>query len=37
MHAAQLLELNPTTAPYPIPSHQVQPTQGPDTLKPTPT
>jgi phospholipase C len=35
--SAQLLELNPTTAPYPVPADQVQPTQGPNTLKPTPT
>jgi len=34
---AQLIELNPSTAPYPIPSDQTQPTQGPDTLTPTPT
>jgi phospholipase C len=34
---SQLIELNPTTAPYPIPSNQTQPTQGPDTLTPTPT
>jgi phospholipase C len=35
--ASQLLELNTTTPAYPIPMPQTQPTQGPDTLKPTPT
>ena len=35
--SSQLIELNPTTAPYPVPSNQTQPTQGPDTLTPTPT
>jgi len=32
----QLEENNPATAPYPIPSNQVQPVQGPNTLTPTP-
>jgi phospholipase C len=35
-NASQINELNPTTPPYPIPSNQVQPTQEPGTLKPTP-
>jgi phospholipase C len=33
----QLLETNPTTAPFPIPSPQTMPTVGTGTLKPTPT
>ncbi len=33
--AQQILELNPTTAPYPIPSRQRIPAQGSATLKPT--
>ena len=36
-NSSQLLELNPPTPAYPIPMPQTQPTQGPDTLKPTPT
>jgi phospholipase C len=32
----QILELNPTQPPYPIPSPQVMPTQAPGTLTPTP-
>jgi phospholipase C len=32
---SQLIELN-GGSPYPVPSQQVQPTQGPDTLTPTP-
>jgi phospholipase C len=35
-NAAQILELNPSTAPYPIPTHQYIPRQAPSTLKPTP-
>ncbi len=35
--AAQEDELNSTTPPYPIPMPQSQPTQGADTLTPTPT
>ncbi|HXW36096.1 MAG TPA: alkaline phosphatase family protein [Acidimicrobiales bacterium] len=35
--SGQLIEVNPTTSPYPVPTNQTQPTQGPDTLKPTPT
>ena len=35
-NADQLEELNPVTAPYRVPADQVQPVQGPNTLKPTP-
>jgi phospholipase C len=35
--SAQILELNYPTPPYPIPAVQTQPTQGPNTLTPTPT
>jgi len=35
-NSSQLDELNPPTSPYPVPSPQVQPTQGPDRLTPTP-
>ncbi len=31
----QLVELNPATSPYPIPSPQTMPTQGPQTFTPT--
>ncbi len=34
--SGQLLELNSSTKPYPIPIKQKQPTQEPGTLKPTP-
>ena len=34
--ADQLVELNPLTSPYPIPSPQTMPTQGPQTFTPTP-
>ena len=34
--SSQLIELNPSTSPYPIPPDQVQPTQGAQILKPTP-
>jgi phospholipase C len=30
--ADQLEELNPVTSPYPVPSNQAQPTQGPQTF-----
>jgi phospholipase C len=33
----QILEVNYPTPPYPIPAVQTQPTQGPNTLTPTPT
>jgi phospholipase C len=35
-NAEQILELNPTTAPYPIPTHQYIPRQGRSNLTPTP-
>jgi phospholipase C len=35
-NTAQILELNPTTAPYPLPKVQKMPTQGPSVLRPTP-
>jgi phospholipase C len=34
-NAQQLLELNPSTAPYPVPRRQSIPHQGPSQLKPT--
>ncbi len=32
----QILEINPPTAPYPVPKHQTMPTQGPSRLMPVP-
>ncbi len=35
-NSQQILELNPTTPPYPVPKHQKIPTQKPSKLTPTP-
>ena len=36
-NSSQILELNPSTTPYPVPKHQRQPKQEHGKFKPTPT